>query len=72
VTAPRRTIEAVVRRARLGEDDDASTLAYWLAQPMARRILAVEALRRTWIDRLGDPDRPMERAITRRRLGDEG
>jgi hypothetical protein len=72
MTPPRRTIEAVVRRSRLGDDDDADALAYWLAQPVERRILEVEALRRMWIDRLGDPDRPMERVVIRRRLGDPG
>jgi hypothetical protein len=71
VTPPRRTIEAVVRRGRLGDDDGADTLAYWLAQPMERRILEVEALRRMWIDRFGDPDQPMQRVIIRRRLGDQ-
>ena len=68
---PTRTIEPVVRRARLGDDDDARTLAYWLAQPIERRILEVEALRRMWIERSGDPDLPMERVVTRRRLGDD-
>jgi hypothetical protein len=34
------------------------------------RILEVESLRRMWIERFGDPDRPMVRAITRRRLGE--
>ena len=66
-----RVIELGVRRAKLGDDDDPQTLAYWLAQPMERRILEVEALRRMWIDRLGDPDQPMVRVVTRRRLHDE-
>lgn len=72
MSARERTIERVVRRARLGDDDDERTLAYWLAQPIEARILEVEALRRMWIDRLGDPDLPMERVITRRRLRDDG
>lgn len=72
MTVPKRTIERVVRRARLGDDDDARTLAYWLAQPIERRILEVEALRRMWIEQLGDPDLPMERVVTRRRLRDDG
>jgi hypothetical protein len=71
MTVPKRTIEVVVRRRRLGDDDDDDTLAYWLARPVAERILEVEALRRMWIGRLGDPDRPMERVVKRRRLGDE-
>ena len=72
MTAPDRSIERVVRRTKLGDDDDARTLAYWLAQPIERRILEVEALRRMWIDRLGDPDQPMARVIARRRLRDHG
>ena len=70
MTTPGRTIERFVRRARLGDDDDEQTLAYWLAQPIERRILEVEVLRRMWIERLGDPDRPMERVVARRRLRD--
>lgn len=71
MTAPERTIERVVRRTRLGDDDDESSLAFWLAQPIERRILEVEALRRMWIERLGDPDQPMERVVARRRLGQD-
>lgn len=71
MTAPDRTIARVVRRAKLGDDDGAETLAHWLAQPIERRLLEVEALRRMWIERLGDPDQPMARVIRRRRLGDE-
>ncbi|MBK9036907.1 MAG: hypothetical protein IPL61_37590 [Myxococcales bacterium] len=67
-----RTIAPVVQRKRLDDDDDSDSLAYWLAQPLEARILEVEALRRMWIERLGDPDRPMERVVVRRRLGDEG
>ncbi len=72
MTTPERSIERVVRRATLGDDDDARTLAYWLAQPVERRLLEVEALRRMWIERLGDPDQPMERVVSMRRLRDDG
>jgi len=65
-----RDIERVVRRGRLGDDDDSASVKYWLAQPVEARILEVEALRRMWIDQFGDPDQPMVRVITRRRLGD--
>jgi hypothetical protein len=71
MTAPERTIARVVRRAKLGDDDGAQPLAHGLAQPIERRILEVEALRRMWIARFGDPDLPMARVVRRRRLGDE-
>ena len=71
MTAPDRAIARVIRRTTLGDDDGAQTLAHWLAQPIERRLLEVEALRRMWIARLGDPDLPMERVVLRRRLGEE-
>lgn len=71
VTAPTRTIERIVRRTRLGDDDDHRTLSYWLAQPMERRIMEVESLRRMWIESFGDPDQPIERIVLRRRLGED-
>lgn len=71
MTTPDRAIGRVVRRTKLGEDDGARTLAHWLAQTIERRILEVEALRRMWIDRFGDPDSPMQRVVRRRRLGED-
>ncbi len=65
-----RVIAPVIQRKRLG-DEDSDALTYWLTQPIEARILEVEVLRRMWIDRFGDPDRPMERSVIRRRLGDE-
>lgn len=64
----KRNIEWVVNRSRLGEEDDGASVRYWLSQPVERRILEVEALRRMWIEQLGDPDRPMMRVIARRKL----
>jgi len=63
-----RNVAAVVRRRRLGEPDEAERVAHWRARSIEERILEVEALRRMWIERLGDPDRPIARVITRRSL----
>jgi hypothetical protein len=66
-----RKIAAVVRKRKLGEvDEHAERRAYWLTQSIAARIAEVEALRRMWIERTGDPDQPMERVVHIRRLGE--
>jgi hypothetical protein len=67
----RREIAPVVRKARLGEVDEvAERLAYWARQPIEARIAEVEALRRLWIEVTGDPDRPIEKVVHKRRLGE--
>ncbi len=71
MNAPGRSIDRVVHRAKLGDDDDDQRLTYWLAQPIEHRILEVEALRRMWPEQFGDPDQPMARVVARRKLGDE-
>ncbi|MEO6771474.1 MAG: hypothetical protein ABI467_00440 [Kofleriaceae bacterium] len=67
----KRAIAGVVRRSRLGEiDERTERAAYWRTQPVADRIAEVESLRRMWIEITGDPDRPIERVVYKRRLGD--
>jgi hypothetical protein len=63
-----RTIAPVIHRRRLGDDDAPRRRAYWRSRSIEERILEVEALRRMWIERLGDPDRPIARVVTRRPL----
>lgn len=64
----KREVAAVVVRRRLGDDEAHERLAHWRKRSIEDRVLEVESLRRMWIERFGDPDRPMVRAITRRRL----
>ncbi len=65
-----RTIAVVVRKGRLGElDEDEQRRSYWREQPAASRIAEVEELRRAWTSVSGNPDAPIERVVTRRRLG---
>lgn len=67
----RREIAAVVRKARLGEVDEAAERrAYWAKQTIEARFLEVEVLRRLWIEVTGDPDRPIQRVVHKRRLGE--
>lgn len=67
----KRLIAPVVRKSHLGEvDERAERAAYWATQPAAARIAEVESLRRMWIEVTGDPDRPIERVVHRRRLGE--
>lgn len=71
MTKPR-TIAPVVRKARLGEvDERAERRDYWSRQTMEARLLEVESLRRMWIEITGDPDRPIEKVVHKRRLGDQ-
>jgi hypothetical protein len=42
----------------------------WAQQPSEARIAEVEALRRLWIEVAGDPDRPIEEVVHKRRLGE--
>ena len=67
----KRTIEPVVRIAKPGElDERAERRRYWSAQPIERKLSEVEELRRLWTAVTGDPDRPIERVVHRRRLGE--
>jgi hypothetical protein len=66
-----REIATVVRRSRLGQVDEAGERrAYWAQQSIEARIAEVETLRRMWIEVTGDPDRPMQRVVHKRRLGE--
>jgi hypothetical protein len=66
-----RAIAAVARISRLGDvDEHAERLAYWKRQSIEARIAEVESLRRMWIEITGDPDRPIERVVHVRRLGE--
>ena len=67
----KRSIAAVVRKSALGEiDETAERRAYWGRQPVAARIAEVESLRRMWIELTGAPDRPIERVVHTRTLGE--
>lgn len=67
----RRDIAPVVRKSKLGQVDEAADRrAYWARQPIEARIAEVEALRRLWIEVTGDPDRPIEKVVHKRRLGE--
>ena len=72
MSSPPRAIERIVIRRRLGADDALERLAYWMARPIAERLLEVESLRRLQIEQLGDPDQPIARVVSRRRLGAVG
>lgn len=67
----RRAIAPVVRKIKLAElDEVAERRAYWASRTPAERIAEVESLRRLWIEVTGDPDRPIERVMFKRRLGE--
>jgi hypothetical protein len=68
MSQPPRTIKAVVRRRMLGDDGGRERAAYWRSRPIEERLREVESLRRMWIERLGDPDQPIARVVTRRPL----
>jgi hypothetical protein len=51
-------------------DERAERRAYWAAQTIEARLREVESLRRLWIEVTGDPDRPIERVVHRRRFGE--
>jgi hypothetical protein len=57
----------VVRASAL--DERSERRAFWATQTIEARLREVEALRRMWIEVTGDPDRPIERVVHRRRLG---
>jgi hypothetical protein len=70
IRTQRRDIARVVRKARLGQVDEAADRrAYWARQPIEAQIAEVEALRRLWIEVTGDPDRPIGKIVHKRRLG---
>lgn len=55
-------IAPVIRKTTLHEaNDDARDLAYWLSKPMAERIAAVEALRKSVMDALPDAQQRLQR-----------
>jgi hypothetical protein len=66
-----RQIAKVARIAKLTAiDERAERRTYWASRSIEERFLEVESLRRMWIEVTGDPDLPIQRVLSRRRLGD--
>jgi hypothetical protein len=66
-----RLIAKVARVTKLtAVDERAERRRYWASRSVEERFLEVESLRRMWIEITGDPDLPIQRVVSRRRLGE--